>query len=383
MRKLLILGGDGYIGWPASMFFSSTWDVTIIDSLIKREWESMTNGRPLIPVPNIHERVHIWEKVSGRHIDVRIGDIKDAALVYGLLGQLRPDAVIHFAEQPSAPYSMASRDHAVETQMNNVIGTLNLIFAIRDIGIDTHLIKIGTMGEYGTPNIDIEEGFLEIAYKGRKDVLPFPKQPGSFYHLSKVFDSQNLLFAAPIWGLRVTDLNQGVVYGIETKDTECAEGLHTSFHYDSVFGTVINRFCVQAVLGFPLTIYGSGSQKRSFINLSDSLQCIHLSLEAPPKRGEYRVFNQFTEVFSIFEVAEIIEQAGAEFDLQVEIAPLENPRAEKSDHHYNPSNKNLLNLGLCQKNLSDVILREIFRRILKYKDMVNRESLLPRIKWRR
>ena len=364
------------------MHFSSGWQVTILDSLVKRHWENMVGARPLIPIPHLYERTDLWEKISGRRIDVRIADLKDAKLVYDLLDEVRPDAIVHFAEQPSAPFSMASREQAVETQTNNLVGTLNLVFALRDLRLDAHVVKLGTMGEYGTPNIDIEEGFFEVEYKGRKDYLPFPKQAGSFYHLSKVFDSQNLFFAAPLWGLRVTDLNQGVVYGVDTDETTQANGLHTGFHYDAVFGTSLNRFCLQAVLGHPLTVYGLGSQKRSFINISDSLRCIHLTLENPPAQGEFRVFNQFTEVFSLLQLAKMVKEAGEEMGLKLEVRQIDNPRVEKMGHYYNPTNKSLLQLGLSYKRVSDVILKEIFRALLAHKDHVNEKVLLPNITWR-
>ena len=198
---------------------------------------------------------------------------------------------------------MMSRERAVETQHTNVIGTLNLLFSLRDHVPDCHLVKLGTMGEYGTPNIDIEEGFIEIEHKGRTDTLPFPKLPGSLYHCSKVHDSTNLHFACRIWGLRATDLNQGVVYGIETEETARDERLITRFDYDEIFGTVLNRFCVQAVIGHPLTVYGSGGQTRGFLNIRDTLRCVELAVENPADRGEFRVFNQFTEQFSVGQLA--------------------------------------------------------------------------------
>lgn len=381
MQKLLILGGDGYIGWPAAMRFSMNWQVTILDSLVKRHWENLVQISPLIPIPHLFERARIWEVVSGKKIDVCIGDLSNDKQVFDLLEELKPDAIIHFAEQPSAPFSMASLENAVKTQVNNVVGTLNLLFAMRNLHLDAHLVKLGTMGVYGTPNIDIEEGFLEVEHKGRKDRLPFPKQPGSFYHLSKVFDSQNLSFATPLWGLRVTDLHQGPVYGLQTEETVRAEGLHTSFHYDAVFGTVLNRFCLQAILSYPLTVYGGGGQKRAFINIVDSLRCIELTLESPPDKGEYRVFNQFTEVFSVSELADMVASAGKEIGLEVAIHPIDNPRIEKMEHHFHPVNNGLLQLGLSYNKLSDVILKDIFQKLLKFKNNADEKSLLPQITW--
>ncbi len=194
---------------------------------------------------------------------------------------------------------MIDREHAVYTQVNNVVGNLNVMYAIQETDPDIHLVKLGTMGEYGYPNIDIEEGFIEITHKGRTDVLPYPKQPGSFYHLSKVHDSSNIMFGCRIWGLRATDLNQGIVYGQSTKETDVDPLLATRFDYDGVFGTVLNRFCVQAVTGHPLTVYGAGGQTRGMLNIRDTLACVTLALENPADRGEFRVFNQFTESFSV------------------------------------------------------------------------------------
>ena len=198
--------------------------------------------------------------MSGHAIDVRIGNLTDAAFTYSVVAEAKPDAIVHFGEQRSAPYSMIDREHAVYTQVNNVVGNLNVMYAIQETDPDIHLVKLGTMGEYGYPNIDIEEGFIEITHKGRTDVLPYPKQPGSFYHLSKVHDSHNIMFGCRIWGLRATDLNQGIVYGQSTKETDVDPLLATRFDYDGVFGTVLNRFCVQAVTGHPLTVYGAGGQ---------------------------------------------------------------------------------------------------------------------------
>jgi len=277
---------------------------------------------------------------------------------------------------------MASREQAVETQYTNVIGTLNLLFFLRDHAPDCHLVKLGTMGEYGTPNIDIEEGWLEVEHKGRKDRLPFPKTPGSFYHLSKVHDSHNIQFACRIWGLRATDLNQGVVYGITTDETELHPELHTSFHYDAVFGTVLNRYCAQAVVGEPLTVYGAGGQKRSFLNIRDTLQCVRLAVENPADAGEFRVFNQFTEVFTVLELAERVAEAGRHLDIGVEVSHIDNPRIEAEEHYYNPRNDALLGLGLQPRLLSDELVEDMLHRIQRHADAIDRATLLPTVRWR-
>jgi UDP-sulfoquinovose synthase len=294
----------------------------------------------------------------------------------------RPEAVVHYGEMPSAPYSMKDREHAVFTQTNNVVNTLNVLWAIRDLVPDCHLVKLGTMGEYGTPNIDIEEGYLDIEHNGRKDQLPFPKLPGSMYHLSKVHDSHNIHFACRIWGVRATDLNQGVVYGIETDETKLDDRLLTRFDYDDVFGTALNRFCVQAVIGHPLTVYGTGGQTRGYLNLVDTLQCVELAVTHPAAQGEMRVYNQFTEQFSVHQLAEIVQKAGAEFGLSVDVQSIENPRVEKEDHYYNARHTKLLDLGLEPHLLSEALVESMFGVIQRYRDRVIEDHILPRDRWR-
>src|ERR671933_2082454 len=327
--RILILGGDGYLGWPTAMRFSARGhEVFIVDNFSRRRWHHEHSTDSLTPIASLGERIEAWREVSGQTIQALIGNIDDGEFLDQVVADTLPEAVIHYGEQPSAPYSMISRRHAVNTQQTNVIGTLNLLFSLRDRVPDCHLVKLGTMGEYGTPNIDIEEGFIEIEHKGRKDTLPFPKLPGSLYHLSKVHDSHNIHFACRIWGLRATDLNQGVVYGISTDETDLHPELRTSFHYDAVFGTVLNRFCAQAVSGVPLTVYGSGGQKRSFLNIRDTLECVRLAAENPAEQGEFRVFNQFTEVFSVLELAELVQRSAAELGFEIDIDHIENPRVE-------------------------------------------------------
>jgi UDP-sulfoquinovose synthase len=299
-----------------------------------------------------------------------------------VLTDTAPETIVHYGEQPSAPFSMISRKHALETQRTNVLGTLNLLFAIRDKVPDCHLVKLGTMGEYGTPDIDIEEGFIEIEHKGRRDTLPFPKMPGSLYHLSKVHDSHNIHFACRIWGLRSTDLNQGVVYGVATDETAIDERLATRFDYDEVFGTVLNRFCVQAVIGHPLTVYGEGGQTRGFLNIRDTLQCVELAITNPPELGEYRVFNQFTEQFSISELAELVKRSAGELGHDVEIRTYPNPRVEAERHYYNAVNTKLLDLGLEPHHLGQELVRSMLQTIERYKDRVIQRAILPSTQWK-
>jgi len=380
--KILILGGDGYLGWPTAMYLSRRGhSIGVLDNFAKRRWEMELNVEPLIPIRTLQDRVHAWRDLTGQRMELYVGDLRNYGVVEGVLETFRPEAIVHYGEQPSAPYSMIDHNRAVFTQVNNVTGTLNVLWAIRKVVPDCRLVKLGTMGEYGTPNIDIEEGFIEIVHNGRRDVLPFPCQPGSFYHLSKVHDSHNVRFACKAWKLAATDLHQGVVYGIETDETRLDGRLETSFHYDEVFGTALNRFCVQAVAGIPLTVYGKGSQSRGFLNISDTLRCIELAVTNPAQQGEYRVFNQFTETYTVSELANLVLEQGRKMGLPVEVSHLENPRVELEEHHYNPKHTKLLDLGLKPHYLSDVLVDSMIKRVVEFKDRVKREIILPRVRW--
>jgi UDP-sulfoquinovose synthase len=383
IMRVLILGGDGYLGWPTAMRFSARGhEVSVVDNFSRRRWHKDHGTDSLTPIRSFEERLAAWSEISGNEIASHAGDLVDGDFVERVVTETRPDAVIHYGEQASAPYSMASREQAVETQYKNVIGTLNLLFAMRDHVPDCHLVKLGTMGEYGTPNIDIEEGFIEIEHKGRKDTLPFPKMPGSLYHLSKVHDSHNIQFACRIWGLRSTDLNQGVVYGIETDETAQDERLCTRFDYDEWFGTVLNRFCVQAVIGHPLTVYGTGGQTRGFLNIRDTLQCVELAVSNAPDAGEYRVFNQFTEQFSVSQLADLVQHSAAELGLEVDIDHVENPRVEAEEHYYNPVHTKLLDLGLKPSYLGDELVRSMLKTIERNRDRVIESAIDPRTRWK-
>jgi UDP-sulfoquinovose synthase len=381
--RILILGGDGYLGWPTAMRFSARGhEVSVVDNFARRRWHTEHSTDSLIPIRSLADRVEAWQQVSGNEIRTYVGSIEDGEFIDSVIAETLPESIIHYGEQPSAPYSMKSRDTAVETQYTNVIGTLKLLFAIRDRVPDCHLVKLGTMGEYGTPDIDIEEGFIEIEHNGRRDTLPFPKLPGSLYHLSKVHDSHNIHFACRIWGLRSTDLNQGVVYGIETDESAADERLLTRFDYDEYFGTVLNRFCVQAVIGHPLTVYGEGGQTRGFLNIRDTLRCVELAVDNPPELGEYRVFNQSTEQFSIAELAELVKRAGAEVGHEVEIKRFPNPRIEAESHYYNATNTTLLDLGLQPHHLGEELVRSMLGIIDRYRDRVIERAILPRTRWK-
>jgi UDP-sulfoquinovose synthase len=381
--RVLILGGDGYLGWPTAMRFSAGGhEVSVVDNFSRRRWHERHGTDSLTPIRALDERIQAWHEVSGSEIRSYLGAIEDPGFLEEVIVETRPEAIVHYGEQPSAPFSMANREQAVETQYTNVIGTLNLLFFIRDQVPDCHLVKLGTMGEYGTPNIDIEEGFIEIEHKGRTDTLPFPKMPGSLYHLSKVHDSHNIHFACRVWGLRSTDLNQGVVYGIETDETTRDERLGTRFDYDEWFGTVLNRFCVQAVVGHPLTVYGKGGQTRGFLNIRDTLQCVELAVENPPEAGEYRVFNQFTESFSVGELADLVQRSAAEIGIESEINHLDNPRVEAEEHYYNPVHTKLLDLGLKPTYLGEELVESMLHALERHKHRVIDAAIDPKTQWK-
>ena len=380
--KIVVLGADGYLGWPTAMHFSAVGDeVHAVDNFSKRKWELEEGIEPLVRVPTLHHRVKCWHEVTGSQIHLHVGDLCNHQFVYKFMEDIRPDVIIHYAEQPSAPYSMQSRSTAVDTQINNIAGNLNVMFAIQRFCPEAHLVKLGTMGEYGTPNIDIEEGWLEVEHNGRKDTVMYPKRPGSFYHLSKVCDSQNIEFACRIWNMRATDLNQGVVYGLETDQTKLHPDLSTSFHYDDVFGTVLNRFLVQASVGSPLSVYGEGGQTRGFLNIRDTLQCVDLASRKPAERGEFRVFNQFTEQFSVMELAKMVRAAGKRAGMNTEISTVKNPRVEMEQHYYNAAHTKLLDLGLQPNLLTENVLDLMLNVAAKNSKHVNKDVFTPRIAW--
>ena len=381
-RRVLILGGDGYLGWPTAMAFSRAGErVTVVDNFAKRQWEAELGVRPLFPIPTLHERIRAWREVSENEIELRVGDLTDYDFVESIIDDIRPDTIVHFGEQPSAPYSMIDVRHATYTQANNVVGNLNVLFAIRDRSPDSHLVKLGTMGEYGTPDVDIEEGYLTVQQDGRSHTFLYPKTPGSMYHLSKVHDSHNIHFATRIWGLRATDLNQGVVYGVETDESSLDPRLATSFHYDEVFGTALNRFCVQSVVGHPLTVYGKGGQTRGYLNIRDTMACVRLAADHPADPGELRVYNQFTEQFTVLELAERVKAAGAVMGLRVEIAHTRNPRKELETHYYNAKHTKLLELGLTPRLLSDELIDTMLARIQEHAARIDSATLIQDVRW--
>jgi UDP-sulfoquinovose synthase len=382
--KVLVIGGDGYCGWATALYLSNRgYEVGILDSLVRRHWDAQLQIETLTPIAPIQARLQRWKDLTGKHIDLYVGDINDYSFLEKTMLEFEPGAVVHFGEQRSAPFSMIDREHAVLTQANNVLGNLNLLYVLRDRFPDCQLVKLGTMGEYGTPNIDIEEGYITIEHNGRKDTLPYPKQPGSFYHLSKVHDSHNIHFACKVWGLRATDLNQGVVYGVLTEETGMDELLINRLDYDGVFGTALNRFCVQAAVGHPLTVYGKGSQTRAFLDIRDTVRCVEIAIANPGDPGIFRVFNQFTEMFSVGDLALMVKKAGNTLGVDVEIDHIDNPRVEAEEHYFNAKNTNLLDLGLQPHLLSDSLLDSLLNFAVKYKDRVDKNQILPKVKWRR
>ncbi|WP_130860103.1 NAD-dependent epimerase/dehydratase family protein [Gracilibacillus phocaeensis] len=381
--KIIVAGGDGFCGWPTALYLSKKGhEVAIIDNMVRRKMDQELHSNSITPIASLEERVNKWEELTGKRISTYEGDLTHYDFLSEVLKQERPDAFVHFAEQRSAPYSMIDREHAIFTQSNNVVGTLNVLYGIKEFVPDCHLIKLGTMGEYGTPNIPIEEGYLEVEHKGRKDVLPYPKQPGSFYHLSKVHDSHNIMFACKIWGIRATDLNQGVVYGLETEETQMDPVLTNRLDYDGVFGTVLNRFIIQSTIGHDLTVYGKGGQTRGFLNIKDTVRCIEIAAENPADKGEFRVFNQFTEEFSVGELAEKVQKVAEEESYPTAITHLDNPRVELEEHFFQAVNTKLKDLGLEPHLLNDNVIREILRTVIIHKSRVIEGNVLPQASWK-
>ncbi|RJQ49228.1 MAG: NAD-dependent epimerase/dehydratase family protein [Desulfobacteraceae bacterium] len=397
MSHILILGGDGYLGWPTAMYFSQKgYEVTVVDSYFRRNACTELGVGMLYPIPTLVERARIWHELTGKQIKVVIADLTDPermraffdgsaeyawAIDHSFTGV--PETVVHYAEQPSAPYSLIDYKYANVTIINNLIVTNNLVFAVRDFSRDTHIIKLGTMGEYGTPNIDIEEGWIDIAHKGRKDRFLFPRQAGSIYHTTKIMDTDLLWFGVRMWDLRVTDLMQGPVYGIETEASKMDARLRTLFNYDEIFGTILNRFIVQAVADYPLTVYGKGGQTRGYLNINDTLQCVHKSAATSAKKGELRIFNQIMETFSANQLAERVQLVGRKLGYRVRIDHLKNPRREAEEHYYNPAYQGLINIGVEPHYLTDQALEEMFRVVEQHKENIRKDVIFRGVSWDR
>jgi len=392
---ILILGGDGYLGWPTAMYFSKRgYDVTVVDNYFRRNACTELDVGMLYPVPTLIERAKIWYELTGKEIKVVIGDLSEPEIMRGLFdGRIEyawavdrtfsgiPETVIHYAEQPSAPYSLIDYRYANITIKNNLLVTNNLMWALKDFSRDTHVIHIGTMGEYGTPNIDIPEGWIEIEYKGRKDRFLFPRQASSLYHTTKIMDTDLMWFGVRMWDLRITDLMQGPVYGIETEESVIDDRLRTIFNYDEIFGTIVNRFIVQALIGYPLTVYGRGGQTRGYLNINDTLQCVYMSERTPAKRGELRIFNQIMETFSANELAEKVQRVAKRLGYKVEIDHLENPRREAEEHYYNPTYQGLVEIGVKPHYLTDEVLEGMMRAVEQFKANIRKDVIFRGIKW--
>ena len=380
--RVLILGADGYLGWPTAMHFAARGhEVMAVDNYLRRLIAMQTSSEALMPNPNLEERAKIFEAVSGHRIDVRIGDCADAAFLSDVVREFGPDAVVHYAEQPSAPYSMRGLDEARLTLNNNLNATFNLIWALMEHAPQCHLVKLGTMGEYGTPNIDIEEGWIDIEHKGRSGRFLFPRAAGSLYHTTKVLDTDLLWFYVRTFGMKVTDLMQGPVYGLSTNEADTDRRLVPNFHYDDIFGTVVNRFLVQAVAGVPLTVYGKGGQVRGYLNLKDTMQCVELAVNEPAETGELRIFNQFTETFSVNDLAERVKEAGAAVGIDVSVQSIPNPRKEAEDHYYNPAHSGLMELGLQPTFMSEDVLVTMLEAVRSHASGIDKSKILPRVSW--
>lgn len=381
--KIIVAGGDGFCGWPTALYLSKKGhEVSIIDNFSRRKWDGELHSNSLTPILTLKERIEKWKQLTGKTIEFYEGDLNHYDFLSQVLKHVVPDAFVHFAEQRSAPYSMIDREHAVFTQVNNVVGTLNVLYGIKEFVPECHLIKLGTMGEYGFPNIPIEEGYLHVQHEGREDVLPYPKQPGSMYHLSKVHDSHNIMFACKTFGIRATDLNQGIVYGLYTDETSMDPALINRLDYDGVFGTALNRFIIQTAVGHPLTVYGKGGQTRGFLNIKDTVRCIEIAAENPADLGEFRVFNQFTEEFSVQDLAERVQKVASEEGMPISIDHLKDPRVELEEHFFHAKHTKLQELGLEPHLLTEDVIRNILRTVIKYKERVIPENILPTVNWR-
>jgi len=395
MSHVLILGGDGYLGWPTAMHFSARgYEVTVVDNYFRRNACTELDTGMLYQIPTLIERAQIWYEKTGKEIKVIIDDLAQPEFMRSLFtGNFKyqfavnkkytgiPETVIHYAEQPSAPYSLYNYKYADITLINNLRVTNNLIWAIRDYSPETHIIKLGTMGVYGTPNIDIEEGWLEVEHKGRKDKFLFPRQAGSLYHTTKIMDTDLEWFAVRMWDLKVTDLMQGPVYGVETDESNIDDRLKTIFNYDEIFGTIVNRFIVQSIVGYPLTVYGQGGQTRGYLNIKDTLQCIAASEKTPADKGELRIMNQIMETFTANELAELAKKVGDNLGYKVKIDHIENPRKEAEEHYYNPIYQGLKDIGVKPHYLTEKVMKSMFEIVGKYKSNIRKDVIFKGVKW--
>ncbi|MEW6139816.1 MAG: NAD-dependent epimerase/dehydratase family protein [Thermodesulfobacteriota bacterium] len=382
--RVFIAGVDGYLGWALSMYLAKRGHVVAgADNYSRRDWVAELGSQSATPIRRMTERIEAFHENFGQNLRFFRGDLTNTSFVEEIFRSFKPDAVVHLGENPSAPYSMIDVHHAIFVHKNNLFGTLNILFAMRDICPNAHLVKLGTMGEYGTPNIDIPEGYFTIEYRGRTDTLPFPRQAGSWYHQTKVHDSNNVMMACKLWKLRSTDIMQGVVYGTWISEMGDDERLLTRFDFDQCFGTAINRYCAQAVIGQPLTPYGKGHQRRGFLPLRDSMQCLTLAIENPAQAGECRVFNQFEEVYDLTDLALKVQKVGRILGLDVEVRNVENPRMELEEHYFNPDHQHLLDLGYQPTHDMEAELERMLKDLIRYRGRIEArsESLIPDIRW--
>uniref|UniRef100_A0A6M3XXH1 Putative NADH dehydrogenase n=1 Tax=viral metagenome TaxID=1070528 RepID=A0A6M3XXH1_9ZZZZ len=410
--KILVLGSDGYIGYPLTLhLLNRGYEVMGVDSFSRRRRVKELGGDSLTPIlSTLNRNTYLKCKYINYFgtVDIRLGRAP-IGFIRSVLKDFKPNTIVHLAEQSSAPWSMKSADSASATQLENVIGTLHLLWAMKETCPEAHLVKLGTMGEYGTPECDIPEGFIpnQPCYHIKDEVqiekvnyitikrkcpmsgLLFPRTPGSFYHLSKVHDTFNIKFACDIWNLRSTDIMQGVVFGVKVTGNETEDEL-TRFDYDECFGTVINRFCTQAIADHPLTVYGRGNQQRGFLPLKDSIQCLTIAIKNPPLKGEYRTWNQFENIYSINILAKKVQEAmnGNEVryikDLfkTIPIKHIPNPRLEAEDHYYNPTHQTLLNLGYEPTTDIQGEITNLIKDLLPYKERIIKELIMPITNWR-
>jgi UDP-sulfoquinovose synthase len=382
--KVLITGIDGYSGWPLALhLLARGHEVVGVDNFVTRRRVREVGSWSATPIPSFARRRAAVKAILGQEIGFYRGDMTRYPFVRDVLATERPDAIVHLAEQRSAPYSMIDVHHAVATQVENLTGTLHLVYAMRECCPESHLVKMGTMGEYGTPNVDIAEGFFDVEFRGRNDRLPFPRQAGSWYHWSKVFDSGDVMFATRIWNLRATDVMQGVIYGIRTPEIT-DDRLLTRFDFDETWGTALNRFIAQAVLGLPITPYGKGEQRRGFIALEDSMQSLRLAIEHPPEPGEYRVFNQFDAAYSVNELAALTHRVAGELGLSPTIEHPADPRVEAEQHYYQPLHDNLMRLGYRRTRALEDVMKEVFHDLIRFRRRLEarRHVVQPTVQWR-
>jgi UDP-sulfoquinovose synthase len=383
--RVLVLGGDGFCGWPTSLYLSARGnDVTIADNLSRRRIDEELGVSSLTPIRPLDERVRAWREVSGLEIDVAVLDVaRDYDALLELLERVRPEAVVHFAEQRAAPYSMKSSRHKRYTVDNNVNATHNLLAALVEAELDCHVVHLGTMGVYGyqSAGVPIPEGYLNVSLAPEADAVEkeilYPVDPGSVYHTTKTLDQLLFAFYAKNDELRITDLHQGIVWGTETDQTALDERLINRFDYDGDYGTVLNRFLMQAAIGYPLTVHGTGGQTRAFIHIRDTVRCIELAMSNPPERGDrVQIYNQTTEVHRVIDLAEIVAGlTGAEIDL------VDNPRKEAPENELAVENQRLLGLGLEPTTLQDDLLREVTQVASKYLDRVDRSMIPCKSRW--